>query len=339
MSVVRVSIVMMMLFASTVLAANPINGWSLYWENDVFVRGDGTDEFYTNGLRLTLNINPQTKTLDQFTTAFCRGFCPEGDANCTRAFCRNIDPRSSLAFVIGHNFYTPVDIENPNPQPLDRAWAGWFYVGVMGTITDANERRQDTFELQAGILGPGAGAAWLQTTIHEAGFSSRIPKGWSNQLQNEPAVNLLYDQARRYGTSSYDFVPQAGFMLGTLQTYGHLGGTVRVGRNITGFPVALIAPSVKESPIVKTTWEAYLFLGGDARVVLHNAFLDGGFFNSGPSVSRNDYVSDVRAGLSVRYKRFRFNYSAVRRSTEFTPQPGQSGLHRFGSFMIGIEPR
>ncbi|HYI12917.1 MAG TPA: lipid A deacylase LpxR family protein [Thermoanaerobaculia bacterium] len=333
----------LLLLAPAALADSPIAGGSLFWENDAFAafssEGDKSDDKYTNGVRFTFNIDPERYRIDGFMDRFCRGFCAEGDPDCTRNFCRGIDPRSSVALVAGHNFYTPEDIENPNPQPLDRPWAGWLYVGALGVITDANEKRQDTFEVQAGILGQGAGAGRLQTAIHKLGFSKRIPAGWSNQLENEPALNLLYDQSRRYGNANLDIVPQAGVVLGTIQTYVHGAATVRVGWNITGFPVALIIPSVTSLEQEKPRWEAYVFAGGDARLVAHNAFLDGGLFRDGPSVDNRDFfVHDIRAGLSVRYKRFRLTYSHIRRSEEFEPVLASSGVHEFGSFMIGIEP-
>ncbi|MEM7352967.1 MAG: lipid A deacylase LpxR family protein [Acidobacteriota bacterium] len=81
-------------------------------------------------------------------------------------------------------------------------------------------------------------------------------------------------------------------------------------------------------------WDGFLFVGADGRFVGRNIFLDGSTFEGSHSVDREPFVTDLSAGFSFRYGRFRFNYTLVRRSREFTPLPEarRDGVHEFGSF-------
>jgi len=308
--------------------------WQFYWENDAGAILSGSDEFYTNGLRLSLGQR-ENRAAIAVRQKFCERFCSE-----------IARPQGDLFYVFGHNFYTPNDISKATPQPLDRPWAGWMYGAASLLITDSQQvtdgsqiqsRVQHILEAQIGILGPGAGAQFAQTEFHEI-IGDELPRGWHNQLENEPGLNLIWVHNRRYGSSKADVVVSPAVMIGTIQTYPAIGGTVRLGHNITGFPIAPIigsAISGGERPAL----EIYLFGGAEARYMLHNAFLDGGFFRDGPSVDRQELVHDLRAGLSARLNNFRFTYTFVRRSEEFTPVPGRAnGRHDFGSLILSWEP-
>lgn len=302
--------------------------WQFYWENDAGAILSGSDEFYTNGLRLSIGQR-ENRAATTVRENFCERFCGE-----------IARPQGDLSYVFGHNIYTPNDISVATPQPLDRPWAGWIYGAASLVITDSPQiqsRVQHILEAQIGILGQGAGAQFVQSEFHKI-IGDEPPRGWANQLENEPGLNLIWVHNRRYGGSRADVVVSPAVMLGTIQTYPALGGTARLGYNITGFPIAPIigtAVSGGERP----PFEIYVFGGGEARYMLHNAFLDGGFFRDGPSVERRELVHDLRAGLSARLHSFRFTYTFVRRSEELTPTPGRAnGRHDFGSVSLSWEP-
>jgi len=241
--------------------------------------------------------------------------------------------------------YTPDSIIDPNPQLDDRPWAGYLYYSwlVSATFPSLNEKGgpepvQNLFEFQVGLVGPGAGARWAQTFVHEnlCHPPCPTPLGWSNQLKNEPTANVIYLWRKKIGSQSFDVVPHWGAALGNVQTYANVGATVRLGYGITSFPQLIVAPSNSDSfkpgPI-----EAYLFAGGDGRIVAHNIFLDGNTFRSGPEIDihRNKFVIDWKAGAAFRYKAWRFDYTYVKRSAEFEPPSGRAdGVHRFGSIAL-----
>lgn len=304
----------------------------LYWENDSFLPGETTDEYYTNGFKLAWMHNPNREGgvpewSRKLMGLWCEGnfLCPDGD------------PEYGYGHALGQNMYTPNDLTNPNPQPDDRPWAGYLYYSWISEVTHRLADQQDVqnlFELQVGLVGPGAGARFAQTAIHELNFlDAPKPLGWSNQLRNEPTVNLNYQWRKKIGSETFDIVPNFGFGLGTVMTFANAGATMRIGRHIQSFPQLLITPANAATKLPEPL-EYYIFVGGDGRFVAHNIFLDGNTFRDGQEINldRNDFVFDLKAGFAVRYKAWRFDYTWVRRGEELKPPRGRrDGEHTFGA--------
>lgn len=306
-------------------------GWSLQWENDAFAAFSGSDEYYTNGIRLTLlrhpNLNPPMVTA--FRNAFCARFCPQADDITT------------FSAGLGQNFYTPEDITEPDPQPLDRPWAGWLYGAGIVQITSSDLKWQHVFEFDVGVIGPAAGARFAQTEVHEI-IDDDPPEGWHNQLDNEPAINVMYLYNNRRGSDRADAIGHGGFSLGTLMAYINAGGTVRAGRNISAFPVTPIPATATPTAFgERAKYEYWAFAGVDGRLVGHNSFLDGSLFQDGPKISdREAFVYDLRVGFFVRRRSWSLTYTFFRRSEEFAPPFGRpDGLHDVGSVTISFQPR
>ncbi len=304
--------------------------WTFQGENDALAVGRGSDEHYTNGVRYFGLRRPGLAPgwAERFAAWWCGWACAETAV------------RPAVGFAVGQNFYTPDDISVPELIPEDRPYAAWLYGSVLLEISDRDLRRQHSFELQLGLVGPAAGGEWLQTEVHEL-IDSEPPLGWDHQLPNEPGINLIYRLQRRYGGRYLDFVPHFGGALGTVLVMANAGGTVRAGWNISGLPQpeipATVGPQMADGK-GRPRWELYVFAGVDGRAVAHNIFLDGTVFRDSHSVDKENFVYDLRAGLSIRYRSFRFHYAFVRRSEEFSPRRGEfDGVHNFGSFTVGVE--
>jgi lipid A 3-O-deacylase len=84
-------------------------------------------------------------------------------------------------------------------------------------------------------------------------------------------------------------------------------------------------------------FEAYVSAGAEGRLVGHNIFLDGNVLVDGPEIriDRKDFVYDLKAGLTVRYKAIRFDYTWVQRSEEFDFRLRRKTEAEFGSATIG----
>lgn len=319
--------------------------WTFQTENDVYDLSNATDEHYTNGLRLLGLRRPGTgpKWAQKLADRLGDKLLPKAKATL-----------NSVGFALGQSIYTPEDIATTALIPDDRPYAGYLYGSLLLQVTDGS--RQHAFELQLGLVGPNSGAEWTQIQFHKL-IGSGDPRGWDNQLPNEPTVELVYRFSRCFGSEKRDFVPHAGGALGTVMVMADAGFTARAGFNITGFPIpdvpvtfpqpdlraasAAPARATCRPTVPKTTrpdWEAYVFAGADGRAVAHNIFLDGTVFSSSHSVDKENFVYDLRAGVSVRYKSFRFNYTFIRRSREFSPPQGANdGVHEFGSISLGVE--
>src|ERR1051325_9677434 len=332
------------LIACTTSAVGQQRSVLFFWENDSLGSplGRATDDDYTNGLRLVIGTAQQPRW-EQTIRALCERF----ESGCSLL-------ASNSAYGFTHQFYTPRRIVSPRPQPLDRPWAGYMYVTAHLQLSD--EDHQHSLEGQLGILGQGAGAQYVQSKWHRLIGSPADPKGWPNQLKNEPVVNVLYGYSRRFHADRLpyaDAIVTPGFALGTLVTYPSLGGTLRVGWHPTGFPAQILpqAPAMslktprlpnglleaRQEPSRPRT-ELYAQAGSDIRYVLHDSTLDGGFFRNGPSVDRTPLVHDFRLGFSGRLDSFRITYNYVMRGKEFTPPPGRDGKHNYHSLSLGWEP-
>jgi lipid A 3-O-deacylase len=316
-----------------------LESFQLYTENDTYLPKT-TDRYYTNGIRFAWFRNPQGAVRNpEWTKRFSSWWCRTGP-----------DGGSPLDIGYGHalgqNIYTPNSIVDPNPQPRDRPWAGYLYYSWMLTTTCPQKTLsgewwpvENLFELQAGLVGPGAGANLAQSTIHRLVHSPK-PRGWSNQLKNEPTANLLYLWRQTIGGKTSDVVPHWGIGLGNVMTYANTGATVRLGYHISSPPASVMKPTisrVSRARKVSEPFEFFLSAGVDGRFVPHNIFLDGNTFVSGPEIDvhRKNLVLDLMTGATVRYKAWRLDYTYVHRSAEFEPPFDHiDGVHRFGSFVF-----
>ncbi len=304
--------------------------WQVQWENDTF---SGTDEDYTNGLRISSLGDPEyvSKGAEKLARRWCGRFCPEMDYNVI------------TGWALGQNFYTPEDIQQEEQVPDERPWAGWLYAGPLLQITEPHlegvPRRQHRFELALGVVGPPALAEPVQKVVHCCVTGSDEPLGWDNQIRFEPAVSLNYLYRRILKTRErFDITPHFGFNLGNVQLFANAGATLRVGRGLTGFPNTIISPSIIQTTARPDT-EWYLFVGADARAVGYNIFLDGNTIRSSHSVDRENFVYDFRAGFSYRCKNWRLTYTLVQRSEEFpTPMREADGEHEYASISVSYEP-
>ncbi|HJQ36798.1 MAG TPA: lipid A deacylase LpxR family protein [Thermoanaerobaculia bacterium] len=317
---------LLLLAAVPASAAWKFNSWTVYWENDNFGIGRKSDRFYTNGVRISAQFTDNTIVNWRFVT-------PVRDWTWNHlGGIDGVTPIASVSAVFGQNFYTPENITIAAPQPFDRPWAGVLYAGVAESITDPDFRQMHVFEVDAGILGPGAGAQRVQKFVHNTlGFSDKDPSGWHNQLDNEPVLSLRYLQLRRFVfvPDTVDLVPEFGAMLGSPQTNANAGATLRLGYHVTGFPIGVINNAASPNPVHR--YEVYVFGGAYARYVPYNATLDG-------APDPKELVHDLRAGFSARYKRWRLTYTVIERSAEFDVPLGAIENQRFGSFALTFEP-
>jgi lipid A 3-O-deacylase len=296
----------------------------LFIENDMLAR---TDRYYTNGFKLGVGLpfdllqNPAANVL--------RSFDPDNGDDI------------HVGLFLGQNMYTPRDITIATPQPNDRPWAAWLYLG--GVAQRARNNRLDTVEFDLGIVGPAALGEPVQKTWHHL-IDVKQPRGWDNQSKSEPAFMISYLQKRRFGNEHADLILHGGGSLGTVMTHARIGGLLRLGWRLTGYGPDTIEPGgamlhgtraqgAKE--YAGTSWSIYA--GMDHRLVAYNIFLDGPVFRDGPSVERNRHVRDLSAGFSLRIDRLRFSWTRVARSEEFRTAAGGGGTQRFDSLNLGFE--
>jgi hypothetical protein len=300
----------------------------IFIENDSF---GSSDQYYTNGFKIGGGV-PADKVSRFFTRP-------------PNALLDAITDGASNHFGLffGQNMYTPRNISVAAPQPNDRPWAAWLYVGAVAQSVKNDHLH--TVEFDIGVVGPPALGRQVQTAWHKL-VDAPEPQGWDNQIRTEPGILLTYLHKRRYGEiSGVQLVPHIGASLGTVATFARAGALIRAGQNMTGFGPDGIEPGGamlkntrrQQDPGRGQPYEWFVFAGADGRLMGHNTSLDGSLFRSGPSVETRDYVYDLLMGVSVRIDALRVSVTQIRRSEEFYTPLGGGGKQKFYSVNIGIE--
>ena len=185
-------------------------------ENDWFA---GTDRHYTQGARMVYlgAEHSQPHWLKDFA-----------------AWGLRVDAWRS-GFQFGQLFFTPENLLARERLPNDVPYSGWLYAGPIlqrrGVMTSLGVPVLETFQLQAGIIGPGALGEEVQNTAHFFG-SSETAQGWSNQLHDEPGLAAKYQRTWRVAPSgphdwSAEVLPHLGGSVGNVDTSLRGGVTLR----------------------------------------------------------------------------------------------------------------
>lgn len=287
---------------------------TLVYENDLI--GRGSDQHYTNGVRLTyFDLNAEFPDIAHQIADYVPTF--------------SINRTSSIYYSIGQNLYTPDDIESRVQNPQDRPWAAFLYGSIgMSTLTD---NHIDDLEATLGIVGPWALGEQVQKAVHKHITDSPTPKGWNNQLENEPGLILSWQrrwpETLRFETAGLTLTaaPYFGASLGNVYTYGDAGFSFRLSSSQSRWsdtPVRVrpALPGTGFFEVPEGGWDWYLFGGAEGRAVGRNIFLDGNTFESSHSVDKFPLVGDANAGIAFTLGRTRLSYTLVHRSKEFKSQ-------------------
>jgi hypothetical protein len=301
------------------------NYLSFSFENDLI--GGGTDENYTNGVRLSY-FDVETKVpiiIDDLAE-----LVPTFDIN----------PTTSTVFTIGQNLYTPQDISISGLQRDDRPYAAWLY-GTVG-LTTITKNHIDELEFTAGVVGPEALGEQTQKLVHKNVPKSPDPQGWDHQLEFEPGLNTSWRRrwpvwkTHNIGDFRLRVEPNINIALGNIYTYAGTGATVtfapfddRIQDTPPRVQPAMAGTGFFDSPDNEFSW--MLFAGIDGRAMARNIFLDGNTFKDSHSVDKKYLVGDANIGASIAYDDYRLSYTLNYRTKEFD---GQDDPSIFGSLTL-----
>lgn len=334
-SIIIGGVVLFFCFAAKTFAFDTTNqgpAFTVVEENDLVV---DTDRHYTQGIKLSYihSENHVPHWLEKLSDKLPElGF----DISALR-----------VGTEIGQNIYTPGNITITNLQPNDRPYAGWLYTGLIfqrrGTTADRFPTLEH-FQLDLGIVGPDSLADQAQTWVHELrGFET--PKGWANQIHDEPGFALKYQRTWLLSPSTedpryFDFLPELGCSLGNVETSFRAGGTIRAGLNLPDdFGVQTISSIMTSeggwsSDHKGGRWGAYLFTGLEGWAVAHTIFLDGNTYESSPSVPHEPFVAEWKTGFVLVLSRVDTGFTYVYRTREFVGQQRDNG---YGSVFVKVK--
>lgn len=323
--------------AGTALAQEQAPGEvRFYEENDYFNPfTERTDRYYTQGLRVEW-LAPSRRADANFLpgishAAWCSLICGAGWRQ----------GGVNTGYAIGQDIYTPREIRIARPQPDDRPWAGLLYGSRIARISYAEPKlgaeRQDRIELSLGIVGPASLARQAQSGWHHI-IQVDQPRGWANQLRNEPILQLRYDTALRWRDRGghADIIPRLHANLGNALVSLEAEVTGRIGWNLAGFGVPVI-PSAAEpmsaalrqppSQRTNTRWlaSANLFARAGIKAVAHSIFLDGNSFaNNDIRIRRTPFVPEFAVGAEFNLVgNFWVTAQFVHRGSEFETSTGR----------------
>jgi lipid A 3-O-deacylase len=314
---------LLLVAASMAQAVEPAGSFTLLVENDAFT---GTDQHYTNGLRLSY-LSGQDDVGDRVRSlASVMPFLAS-------------DATLRGGFSLGHNIYTPNNILTTSVIANERPYAGYLYAGMAVVAESKSDGTLDTWELDIGLVGPSALGEEVQNNFHRL-IGTPEARGWANQLEDEPALSLTHERKWRHlwrhpnSGFGMDVTPHVGGSIGNVATYLNLGVTVRAGSGLArDYGPPRIRPSLPGAgffqPQDRVGW--YLYAGVDGRAIAHNIFLDGNSFKDSHSVDSNVWVGDVQMGLVLTFSKVQIAYTHVYRTREFV---GQEANDNFGAVSI-----
>lgn len=302
------------------------DSFGFIFENDIF---GGSDKYYSSGQQLNFSMTLESSSDTSGRIEFLdQDWLP---------FYGRPGERRVNTFTFGQQIYTPANISIATPQPNDRPWAGWLYGSAF--FSRASETELTTFGVTLGLVGPGSGAEDVQKFIHNNLTDSPDPKGWDNQLDNEPGIILAYQKTWRIGNGDvgsfgWDVLPNAGAAVGNVYVQASGGAMFRFGWNLPNtFGTGGIRPGTAPTlapdilPLQDPEgWRFYMFGGGQMLAIAHNIFLDGNTFKDSASISKKPIVGVMQLGATLAYDNWRFSYTQRYMSEEFRNQPSGQWL-------------
>ncbi len=261
------------------------------FENDTFV---GKDDGYTNGVGITVGRGPFAEFNDENLPNWMHTLT-------RRLYIRTMpDKQRGIAHMFFQRMQTPEDITVSELIEDDLPYAG--LLAWQGTMYAWDERVADQFSLYLGVVGPVALAEQAQKIVHQL-VGADDPKGWDNQIENEPVFKVeaqrVWNLYRFIGERfEFDVLGLAGAGIGTLESATKGGLAIRWGTNLQASYAAFSLQADRQvNPLALTPKnDFYLYLGARAGLVFNDILIDGNTFRDSHSAPLEHYQDQVSAG-------------------------------------------
>lgn len=299
------------------LPTDDVVTWRLTWDNDVVVHSDNQ---FSNGWSLQFHGSP-SRTWDgaagtpAFGKSMARWFLPVR--------------RDGLLFregwSIGQAIQTPDDQDREDVIVDDVPYAA--ALAVQNTWIAYDDRDLYGFGWLVGVVGPAALGRQVQTGFH-AVTGNRKPKGWGNQLKNEPLLNLYYERKHKLAGSSYaDLAVGVDGELGNLVTAAQGKVEARFGRHLPrGFlyvpdPIGRhLSYDAHLPPHEATKSTFYVSLSATAAFLGRSVFYEGNSFRDSHSIDHETFIKGAVLGLHYQRWRWGFHLSLVKTTDVIDPR-------------------
>ncbi len=276
-----------------------------YWDNDFFnIRGQGTDEAYTNGLRFDF-FYEKPKHSSFFLDKI---FPSAGDSSV------NVRGWGLTQVMI-----TPKDLTKSDYQPGDYPYAG----ALFGTRSfySYNPIKKYSFQTEFlfGVRGPESFAAQTQKFIHYI-IKDKQPMGWNNQVGTKLILNLNFiaEKELAHYRNSIEVIgggqAYAGSILNGFSAYG----MVRIGKMTPYFNGYVSQHSTQKKGVSgKNRLQAYLIIRPSAGLIFSNELVSDRGINRSPEIAKTELPIenwDLRIDYGVVIASGRVSFSFIQKS-------------------------
>jgi len=300
-----------------------------FLDNDIV---GGTDQHYTNAVRLTW-LFPEVKTYSDYR------FMPNWLKKTAEKlfYGNNAEFFHNVSISIGQHIYTPEDIYKKELIKEDRPYAGCTYLSF--ALHNKSFSIMNTYSVVFGMVGSSSFADKTQRFVHKV-INDAIPKGWDNQIKDEPVLQLTYEQKwrllHRMGKSGvgFDCLPSFEIIAGNVAVASSVSCEFRMGYHLpsdfgTSFnrPASgVTAPPKPDDSSQKSRHEfgIYISTGAACYGIAREIFLDGNTFKDSHSVKKKPVIIETGAGITFYYKNAKITYTQVYRTKEFDRQKEQA---------------
>ncbi len=319
---------------------------TFYYENDLF---NGEDANYTSGGRLSY-ITPGKPAVDiafiQHSLDLLSGGADSSELM-KKMWGLNDSPNISYSygFALTQLMFTPDNKFSEVPDPGERPYVGWLGLGF--SVHARDQHTLNSVEVSIGTVGPHAFAEDTQDYIHDIRDLEKF-QGWDSQMPNEPTLNIVFNQKRRWHLLEDAELPmdlevdgfhEAGVSLGNFLTDIHVGGMIRIGWNLpVEFSDARLNQTAHTQRLFSNDagnegrWSAYAIIGARGSAIYHDITIDGPVFRSyDTGINKEPLVGEVYIGFGIRRGNWEFGYVHTYRSKQYQSQGDPQG---FGSLAI-----
>ncbi len=232
----------------------------VYEDNDFLnIKGNGTDNAYTNGTRFDLFYSKKHPSRSLIERLLPRA----GDSSVTL-----------FGWSLMQIMVTPNDISKTYDQPDDYPYCGALF--ATHSLYSYNAKKHYSFqtELVAGIRGPASFAEQSQKAIHGL-INYQKPMGWQNQLSSSPLVNINFTAEKKLlGLTRFaELIGGAKLSGGSMLDAFTFYPLVRIGKMNPYFDGYFSQYSSSGGKGKKTQF--YLFFQPKTSFVLRNALVHG----------------------------------------------------------------
>ncbi len=230
------------------------------------------------------------------------------------------------AMSIAQGMFTPADLTREDIISDDRPYAGLLLASL--TFVRNSGRTQTSWGGGLGVVGPLSLAEATQKWLHRT-YGWTEPRGWPNQLKNEPVVDIWVSRfwtvlgSEEQEKGWYPALKAGlGGQLGNLMTGLEAMLDFRFGLNVQpGQEVLLPAPLFNSIPLtgVKRT-SIYAFCQVTGRALARNLLIEGNTFVSSHGQSLRHFYGQLTSGLTYESQQAALSFYAAIRTKEFKGQ-------------------